>query len=726
MKNGESKLEAALAYAKAGLHVFPLHSVVNGACSCGNDTCQSQGKHPRTARGFKDASRGEKEIRAYWSKWPDANIGCATGENSGVVVIDLDVKHGKNASQMKQAMTEGGKSVPDTVCSRTGQYKSGDHMERGEHHFYKHPLNMMVMSRANILKSRGIEGVDIRGDGGYVVLPPSGHISGVTYEWIAAPGDVDLAPLPEWVLGQQEEIAEGDVQVNVDWESIFNSDVLEGMRNQTATKVAGKIAQLMPMEAWPVGFELLNNWNQANVNPPLKVQELRRIWSSIGKAERQSRKARKEAADAPIVRVRIEKCPAPEKTVSFDEWSNVVKANFPDLIFPAEVGLSVCAQTLIKDISNPFALVFIDVPSSGKTIVVNFFDDLPEITYSTDKFSAASFVSNAANVSKAELAQVDLLPRIQYRMFLIRDLAPLFAKRDEDLNESLGILTRVLDGEGLNTDSGVHGHRGYRGDYFFTLLAASTPIQPHVWKVMGNLGSRLLFLGVNSRNKDEGELANQLVDVAYKEKEKACREATRDLLYSLWGQYPAGVEWDKKADPQAVRAIITRCAMLLARLRGVVNVWQDDFMSTDYKFGTPLVEKPDRLNQQFYNLARGHALVSGRTQLSMDDVRPIVELCIDGAPTARARVFRLLIDRGGSLRTSEVEKALNCSKPTALKEMKTMQILGICTYSELTMGQEYEITLIDDLAWFLGAEFQEMRVRPKTASDDGWDAIKEF
>jgi len=167
-----------------------------------------------------------------------------------------------------------------------------------------------------------------------------------------------------------------------------------------------------------------------------------------------------------------------------------------------------------------------------------------ELTYPTDKFTPASFVSNAANVKKAKLAEIDLLPRVQYKMLMIRDLATLFSKRDDDLTEALGILTRLLDGEGLNTDSGVHGQREYNGEYLFMILAASTPIPPKVWKIMGNLGSRLFFLNMHSRDKHTDELISQLRSSAYKEKEKMCRSITRDFIQTLWYRHRDGVEWN--------------------------------------------------------------------------------------------------------------------------------------------------------------------------------------
>lgn len=416
--------------------------------------------------------------------------------------------------------------------------------------------------------------------------------------------------------------------------------------------------------------------------------------------------AAKQAVAPKEPRTRIAKCAPSTIDVPFEKWARTIRNNFSELLPAAETALSVVAQFLIKDITNPCAVVLVDVPSSGKTIAINFFDGIPELTYSTDKFTPASFVSNAANVKKEKLAEIDLLPRIQYRMLLIRDFATLFSKREEDLKEMLGILTRVLDGEGLNTDSGVHGQREYNGEYLFMLLAASTPVPPKVWKIMGNLGSRLLFLSINSAEKSEEQLARQVRDTSYKEKEKVCRTATKGFLYGLWNRHPDGIDWDREADDAELLKISVRCAKLLARLRATINVWHDDFLGTD-KYDSPIIERPDRINQSFYNLMRGHALVCGRTQVERGDLIPIFALMLDSAPFMRANLFKALLAHGGTLQTSEVEQELTCSKPTALTRMKELEILKICTLQE--EDGENTLKLRDEFVWFLSNEFLGLR-----------------
>ncbi|MCX6715675.1 MAG: bifunctional DNA primase/polymerase [Candidatus Taylorbacteria bacterium] len=460
-------LECALNYASLGWSVFPCHSIRNGKCTCENDGCDKKGKHPRTPHGYKDGTTDVEKIRKYWTKFPYANIGCATGQVSKIVVLDLDTKHGNSVQVMMKKMSSLGFNIPATASARTGEYLQDK--ERGAHFFFN-CSGVPIESVTNILENVGIKGVDIRADKGYVILAPSAHFTGVSYEWQVSPMLVGLADLPSWIIQKLHTDPESaGKSENKDWGKIFNAEALEGMRNDTATKVAGKLLQAMPSEAWPLGWDLLKAWN-LRLTKPLNLGELKTVWNSVEKREKSSKK-NKEELTKPEPRVRIPKCPAPSRTVDFEEWAKIISANFPDLRFASEISLAVIAQFLIKDITNPFALVLVDVPSSGKTITINFFSDIPELTYSSDKFTPASFVSNSANVKKEKLGEIDLLPRIQYRMFLIRDMATLFAKRDEDLNELLGILTRVLDGEGLNTDSGVHGQREYNGEYLFMILA---------------------------------------------------------------------------------------------------------------------------------------------------------------------------------------------------------------------------------------------------------------
>jgi hypothetical protein len=83
-------LEAALDYAGRGWRVLPLHTPTTGGCSCQKSDCYSIGKHPRIHNGQIGASLDSSTINNWWARWPNANIGVATGPDSGVVVLDVD------------------------------------------------------------------------------------------------------------------------------------------------------------------------------------------------------------------------------------------------------------------------------------------------------------------------------------------------------------------------------------------------------------------------------------------------------------------------------------------------------------------------------------------------------------------------------------------------------------------------------------------------------------
>ena len=371
---------------------------------------------------------------------------------------------------------------------------------------------------------------------------------------------------------------------------------------------------------------------------------------------------------------------------------------------------------LLTDVRNPFGLVYVDVPSAGKTITLNFFSDLDTLVYPTDSFTPASLVSHASNRKQKDLEKIDLLPRIRHRMLIVRDLAPIFAERQENLLKNLGVMTRVFDVEGYESDSGVHGKRGYKGDYTFMFLAGSTPIAPRVWKFMGNLGSRLFFMNMKTSDKSEEELADLLVQDDFKRKEQECRNVTRNLILTLWGQRKGGVAWNKKGDAQELRRVVSRCAKLLAHLRGTVNVWSDEDDGKQHHTNV-VIEKPTRINQLLYNLARGHALACSRSNLEREDIWPCIELALNSAQYNRIKLMEAILDFAGTVNTGVVEEAIQCSNPTALKEIETLRILGLVEVQSLgdgTAGRpEKIVTIANDFTWFCSDECKTLRaMRP--------------
>ncbi len=161
-------LEHALTYAKRGWPVLPLHWVTKGLCSCKNTTCKSPGKHPLTPSGLGDASTNKDQVETWWSRWPDANIGCATGEFMGAWVLDIDGPVG--SASLTQLEEEIG-PLPETLEQQTGG--------GGRHLFFCWPGGEREARNKQAFRP----GVDVRGNGGYVVVPPSVHQCGRKYDW---------------------------------------------------------------------------------------------------------------------------------------------------------------------------------------------------------------------------------------------------------------------------------------------------------------------------------------------------------------------------------------------------------------------------------------------------------------------------------------------------------------------------------------------------------------
>lgn len=182
----DALLQIAESLATRGWQLLPLHHAIDGACSCHDPECPHIGKHPRTKSGVKDATSDIAQIQNWWRRFPLANIGVATGATSGIVVIDVDPRNGGTESLAALEREFG--SLPPTVESLTGG--------GGRHLFFKHPGGK-VRNRSNLRP-----GIDVKGDSGYIVAPPSTHQSGGSYRWREghAPSESDLAELPNWLL----------------------------------------------------------------------------------------------------------------------------------------------------------------------------------------------------------------------------------------------------------------------------------------------------------------------------------------------------------------------------------------------------------------------------------------------------------------------------------------------------------------------------------------------
>jgi hypothetical protein len=247
--------------------VFPLWGIgPGGICECGRACGRDGGKHPITPNGLLDASTDPEKIGRWWDEHPSANIGVKTGPDSGLWVLDLDAKgsvelgggvlvpQGEASLRDLEADHVG---LPPTLTARTG---SG-----GSHRFFRYPRAQgeTLRNRAGLRKA-----IDVRGHGGYVVAPPSLHLSGNRYSWDDP--SVPLAEIPGWLVELAKAPLEPPVQEP-------GEKVPEGSRNDYLFRVGCDLARRYRPDALADLFYLLAGRNKYECDPPLAQDELRRI-----------------------------------------------------------------------------------------------------------------------------------------------------------------------------------------------------------------------------------------------------------------------------------------------------------------------------------------------------------------------------------------------------------------------------------------------------------------
>lgn len=266
-------LDIALDYLHRGWPVFPVCTPVPGKegwceqhrehaaenerrAKSGRMQLAKPGKHPLVSWGeFQHRLPTEDEVIAWWTRFPTANIGMVTGTLSGLVVLDAD-----GLEAYTGVLSRG--SVEPTPVAATG---SPNHY----HWYLRHPGRPVK----NFAGDRGTIGLDFRGDGGYVVLPPSLHQSGNLYTWLQNTEHIPPRVVPLWLLHmlsdgsspQPRDGVDGESQRGpIDIEGVLRG-VPEGQRDDTLYRTACRLrSDNVPIEY----AELLIRTAAANCSPP--------------------------------------------------------------------------------------------------------------------------------------------------------------------------------------------------------------------------------------------------------------------------------------------------------------------------------------------------------------------------------------------------------------------------------------------------------------------------
>lgn len=251
----DALVAAAIRYAERGWPVFP---------------CRPRGKTPATRNGLKDATTDQGLITGWWEQWPTANVAVRTGAESGLVVLDVDGDAGHAA--LRRLLAEHG-SLPPTAAVAT---PSG-----GAHHYFRHPGGRIANSAGKLG-----DGLDVRGDGGYVLAPPSIGAQGRPYAVAERAG---VADLPPWLLRLLRDGGNGWRQPTPasEWVAIVRDGLPEGQRNAGLARLVGYLLRRDLEEPLVAEFVHLVN---ARSRPPLPDCEVDQVVESISRLEQRRRR----------------------------------------------------------------------------------------------------------------------------------------------------------------------------------------------------------------------------------------------------------------------------------------------------------------------------------------------------------------------------------------------------------------------------------------------------
>ena len=248
-------LQAALRLQEKGLSVIPI----------------KRDKTPLLSswKEYQERQASKEEIESWFKNNIPDGIALVTGKISGIVV--LDVEHDGDTT---------GLEIPNTPTVKSGG--------GGKHFYFKYP-ETGIKNATRILGRK----IDIRGDGGYIVVPPSLHLSGNHYEWEIDLDKLPLAEVPKWMVLDEKKTTQNHNQSDQKWDVLF-SGVETGSRHDVLTRISGKLLYQYSEKDWfTFCFPLVQSWNKNN-NPPLEDKHLFEVFESLAESQRKQRKDGKE------------------------------------------------------------------------------------------------------------------------------------------------------------------------------------------------------------------------------------------------------------------------------------------------------------------------------------------------------------------------------------------------------------------------------------------------
>jgi hypothetical protein len=379
------------------------------------------------------------------------------------------------------------------------------------------------------------------------------------------------------------------------------------------------------------------------------------------------------------------RCPAADPS-RIEYVDSFVRHYYPNLLGSVHACLAVFGAMALKGRTKPLSLIFETASGYGKTATLQMVfptanSGLKTIVYRSDKFTPKAFVTHAASIAESKLEERDLLPKLENKVLVTKELAPILRGREEELQDNFSVLISVLDGKGFTSDTGMRGQRGYERSIIFNWVGATTPLPASTHRLMAQLGTRLLFFEVPAIEPSEEEL------VAYAERDDAgnaedkCQNAVNLFPSEFFKHYPVGSVPSEALPISRDRLrVLVRWARLLMQGRAEVKCEREGSGELrPVAVGTP--EGPFKVINYFKDLARGHALIQGRTEVTDADIAFVGEVALSSLPGHLRPIVREL-RRTGEADSPTCASLCQVSRTTVRRYFQELVLLGIATLAK--------------------------------------------
>ncbi len=652
----------ALLCAERGWHVFP---------------CSPRDKRPLTEHGVDDATLDRTIISEWWERWPNAMIGVRTGRESGFFAVDLDADQEKGLDGIAafEALKNGGE-LPETITTQTPR--------GGRHLFFRYVDGIKNRVGAQRKNDNLPRGVDVRGQDGYVIVPPSRRADGAAYQFLIDDRD-GPAQAPQWLLdllitkeNKSKSKANGSTddtyaRAALERECAAVTSAQPGTRNHALNTAAFNLGQLVAGGALSES-ELRDRLYNAAVACGLVKDDghnavEKTIASGLGAGSEKPRGAPERrnkqvetAAPAPAIGD-LKPCTIKETLDTFKRWL-ILRDQTPVL---AVLG-TVAANLLPGD---PVWLGVIAPPSSAKTEILNSTSALPWVVQAAT-VTPAGLLSGTPKKQYDKAARGGLLRQIgEFGIICLKDFGSVLNMHTETRAEVLAALREIYDGH-WTRHLGTDGGRTLNWNGKVGIIFAATEVIDSHYAVIGAMGDRFLLSRlVPTPGRQQFTRALDHVGATTKQMRQELTEAVARLFAGRRAE-PNPISKD---EIEAIGAAIS----LAVRLRGAVA---RDFRSREIEaiYGA---EGTARIGLALERLLAGLDTLGVERKTALQVVRRVA---LDSVPPLRRRAYDC-VRRYRDVETTDVAVELGLPTVTTRRILEELAAHGLISRTSQGQGK---------------------------------------